>query len=98
QTLRPAKMIVVVPSDEDLPTKPLGDDVNYLVGYHGLTLQRNRGIETIANNVKYVGCFDDDVELRSDYLEQAVAFMDANVSVMGISGRMLANGGVSRQE
>ena len=98
QTLRPTKIIVVVPSNEDLPTKPLGDDVNYLVGYHGLTLQRNRGIETITNNVKYVGCFDDDVELRSDYLEQAVAFMDANVSVMGISGRMLANGGVSRQE
>src|SRR5258708_7101632 len=95
QTLKPAKIIVVVPSNEDLPTKPLGDGVNYLVGFHGLTLQRNRGIETIPNTVKYVGCFDDDVELRSDYLEQAVAFMDANVSVMGISGRILPAGGIS---
>jgi GT2 family glycosyltransferase len=98
QTLKPAKIIVVVPSSEDLPTKPLGNDVSYLVGFHGLTLQRNRGIETIPNTVKYVGCFDDDVELRSDYLEQAVAFMDANVSVMGISGRILADGGISRRE
>ena len=65
QTLKPAKIIVVVPSNEDLPIKPLGDDVSYLIGFHGLTLQRNRGIETIPNTVKYVGCFDDDVELRS---------------------------------
>jgi GT2 family glycosyltransferase len=98
QTLKPAEIIVVVPSNEDLPTKPLGNDVSYLVGFHGLTLQRNRGIETIPNTVKYVGCFDDDVELRSDYLEQAAAFMDANVSVMGISGHMLADGGINRQE
>ena len=98
QTLKPAKIIVVVPSNEDLPSKPLGNDVSYLVGFQGLTLQRNRGIETIPNTVKYVGCFDDDVELRSDYLEQAAAFMDANFSVMGISGHILADGGISRQE
>jgi GT2 family glycosyltransferase len=31
-------------------------------------------------------------------LEQAVAFMNANVSIMGISGHLLASGGISRQE
>jgi GT2 family glycosyltransferase len=61
-------------------------------------LQRNKGITAIPITVPYVGCFDDDFELKEDYLEQAVAFMNANVSIMGISGQLLAGGGISRQE
>jgi GT2 family glycosyltransferase len=87
-----------VPSAADLPEKQWGDEVQYIVGPEGLTLQRNKGIETIPDTVNYVGCFDDDFELRADYLEQAVTFMDANVSVVGISGRLLANRGISRAE
>jgi glycosyltransferase involved in cell wall biosynthesis len=98
QTLKPKQIIVVVPSSEDLPAKQWADDVRYIVGPLGLTVQRNKGIEAISNTVKYVGCFDDDFELKADYLEQAVAFMNANVSVMGISGRLLANGDISREE
>jgi GT2 family glycosyltransferase len=97
QTFKPKQIIIVVPSIEDLPRKQW-DDVQYIVGPLGLTSQRNKGIEAISNTVTYVGCFDDDIELRADYLEQAVAFMNANVSIMGISGRILANGGVSREE
>jgi GT2 family glycosyltransferase len=48
--------------------------------------------------VTYVGFFDDDFELKADYLEQAVAFMNANVSVVGISGRILVDGGISRNQ
>jgi GT2 family glycosyltransferase len=98
QTFKPKEIIIVVPSIDDLPQKKWGDDVQYIVGPLGLTSQRNKGIEAISNMVTYVGCFDDDVELKTDYLEQAVAFMNANVSIMGISGRLLANGGVSREE
>jgi GT2 family glycosyltransferase len=98
QTLKPEGIIVVVPSSEDLPRNQWGDNVQYIVGPHGLTLQRNKGIEAIPNTVTYVGCFDDDFELKADYLEKAVAFMNANVSIMGISGRLLANGGISREE
>ena len=98
QTFKPEKIIVVVPATEDLCRNQWGDDVQYIVGPHGLTLQRNKGIEPIPNTVKYVGCFDDDFELKADYLEQAVAFMNVNVSVMGISGRLLADGDISRQE
>jgi GT2 family glycosyltransferase len=98
QTLKPQQIIVVVPSILDLPNNQSEDGVQYIVGPHGLTVQRNRGIEAIPNTVKYVGCFDDDFEPRADYLEQAVAFMNANCSVMGISGRLLANGGICRQE
>jgi GT2 family glycosyltransferase len=98
QTLKPQEIIVVVPSTEDLPANQWGDEVRYIVGPLGLTLQRNKGVGTIPITVPYVGYFDDDFELKSDYLEQAVAFMNANVSVMGISGLLLASGGTSRQE
>jgi GT2 family glycosyltransferase len=98
QTLKPKEIIVVAPSKEDLPTKRWGDDVRYIVGPLGLTVQRNKGIEAISNPVTYIGFFDDDFELKADYLEQAVAFMNANVSVVGISGRILVDGGISRNE
>src|SRR5258708_62479 len=98
QTLKPKEIIIVVPSIEDLRRKQWEDDVQYIVGPLGLTLQRNKGIEAISNTVTYVGFFDDDIELKADYLEQAVAFMNANVAIMGISGHLLASGGISRPE
>ncbi len=97
QTFKPKQIIVVVPLSEDLPRNTWGDSVQYIVGPHGSALQRNKGIEAIANNVTYVGCFDDDFELKADYLEQAVAFMNANGPIIGISGRLLANGGINRE-
>jgi GT2 family glycosyltransferase len=98
QTLKPTQIIVVVPSGEDLPRNQWGADVQYIVGPHGLTLQRNRGIAMVPSSVAYVGCFDDDFELRADYLEQAIAFMNANAAVVGISGHLVANGGITREE
>jgi len=97
QTLKPREIIVVVPSAEDLPRKQWVD-VQYIIGPLGLTSQRNKGIAAISGTVPYVGCFDDDFELKEDYLEKAVAFMNANVSVMGISGRLIGRRGISRQE
>jgi GT2 family glycosyltransferase len=98
QTLKPKEIIIVVPAKEDLPRGQWGDDVRYIVGPLGLTVQRNKGIEAISKPVTYVGFFDDDFELKADYLEQAVAFMNANSSVVGISGRILVDGGISRDE
>jgi glycosyltransferase involved in cell wall biosynthesis len=98
QTLKPREIIVVVPSPEDLPANEWGQHVRYLVGPHGLTTQRNSGIETIPTIVKYVGCFDDDFELKADYLEKAVAFLDGNIQIVGMSGRILKDGGISREE
>jgi|SRR6266403_2357803 len=98
QTFKAAKIIIVVPATEDLPENRWGDEVQFVVGPNGLTVQRNNGIDAIPNTVKYVGYFDDDFELKADYLEQAVTFMNANVSIMGISGHLLANGGINRHE
>jgi GT2 family glycosyltransferase len=98
QTCQPKGIIVVVPSTEDLPKRQWADSVQYIVGTLGLTAQRNRGIKAIPTSVSYVGFFDDDFELKSDYLEQAIAFMEANPSIIGISGRLLAGGRISRQD
>jgi glycosyltransferase involved in cell wall biosynthesis len=98
QTLEPKQIIIVVPSVEDLPPRQWGDEVQCIVGNIGTSSQRNKGIMAIPATVPYVGCFDDDFELKEDYLEQAVAFMNANPSIVGISGRLLAGGGIGRQE
>src|SRR5246500_5037804 len=98
QTLQPSEIIVVVPSPEDLPENEWGKQVRYVIGPLGLTTQRNAGIEALPVRVKYVACLDDDFELKADYLEQAVAFLDANNQVVGISGRILKDGGISREE
>jgi glycosyltransferase involved in cell wall biosynthesis len=98
QTLKPHEIIIVVPSQGDLPTKQWGEKVKYIVGPHGLTTQRNKGIAAISNEIPYVGCFDDDFELKEDYLEQAVAFMNAIASIVAISGKVAANGSISREE
>ncbi len=98
QTIKPTQIIVVVPTREDLPGEPMEANVQCIVGPHGLTLQRNKGIEATSKEVTYVGFFDDDFELRPDYLEQAVAFLNDNTPIIGISGHLLANRGYSREE
>src|SRR5260370_38911652 len=96
QTLKPREIIVVVPAPEDLPANQWGKHVRYVVGPLGLTTQRNSGIETIPANVKYVGCFDDDFELKAEYLEQAAAFLHTIFQTAGMYGRVLKYDGFGR--
>jgi GT2 family glycosyltransferase len=99
QTLKPAKIVVVVPAAEDLPPEISGDDrVLAIVGPLGASVQRNKAIAAIPTTVDYVAFFDDDVELKPDYLQGAVTFLDACSSVAGFSGYLLANGGIEREE
>src|SRR5258708_12806563 len=98
QTLKPKEIIIVVPAIEDLAPEQWGGGVKYIVGPLGLASPRNKGIEAIPAMVPYVGCFDGDFELKADYLEQAVAFMNANVAIMGISGLLIGRRGISREE
>jgi GT2 family glycosyltransferase len=92
QTLKPSDIVVVAPAAPDLPPNEWPDRVRYILGSVGLTAQRNRGLAAIPLTVPYVAFFDDDFELKEDYLEQAVVFLNANVSVMGLSGRLLGDG------
>jgi GT2 family glycosyltransferase len=90
-----------VPSADDLPPREwiAADHVRTVVGPLGASVQRNKAIEAIPLTVDYVAFFDDDVELRPDYLRTAIAFLRANAAVVGFSGHVLANGGgVTREE
>jgi GT2 family glycosyltransferase len=90
QTLPPEKIIVVVPSEEDLPGQIWREHIQTIVGPLGSCVQRNAAISAIPLSVPYVAFFDDDFELKADYLAQAVAFMDANPTIVGFSGLDLA--------
>jgi GT2 family glycosyltransferase len=98
QTFKPRGIVIVVPSKEDLPKKQWGDDTQYIVGPHGSSLQRNKALDAIPMSIDYVAFFDDDCEFKSDFLEQAVRFMQANPSVAACSGFMLADGNITRLE
>jgi glycosyltransferase involved in cell wall biosynthesis len=98
QTLAPRQIIVVVPAAEDLPGREWGSVVQTIVGPLGITAQRNQALEAIPPSINYVAFFDDDFELKTDYLEQAVRFMENCPAAVGLSGLLLADGRVSRQK
>jgi len=98
QTLKPQQIVIVVPSVDDLPQKSWCEDVQTVVGPLGLTVQRNKAIAAVPLTVDYLAFFDDDFELSPDYLECAIAFLEANAAVAGVSGRLLANGGIDREQ
>jgi glycosyltransferase involved in cell wall biosynthesis len=99
QSQQPQQVIVVVPTVEDVPRRSWGESVQFIVGPHGGCVQRNKALEAIPLSVDYVGFFDDDIELRVDFLEQATLFMRRNPTTIAFSGHLLADGnGVTRAE
>jgi GT2 family glycosyltransferase len=98
QTQPPQQIIVVVPTTEDLPKKTWGDTVQVIIGPLGTSVQRNKALEVIPPTIDYVAFFDDDIELKADYLEQAALFLEICPNVVALSGRLLADGRVSREK
>ena len=98
QTLKPERIVLVVPSASDLPDHFWNEQVQTVVGPLGASVQRNEGIAVLPLTIPYVAFFDDDMELKDDYLASAVAFLEANPGVVGISGQVLGNGNVTREE
>jgi len=98
QTVRPHQVIVVVTAPEDLPRKPWGDAVQILFAPAGTSVQRNKALEVIPLSVDFVAYFDDDVELRPDYLEQALLFFERNPNSVALSGRLIGDGQITREE
>jgi glycosyltransferase involved in cell wall biosynthesis len=76
QTLRPDEVIIVDGSDTDRLLTILNDqrfNKLALIYKHtdpGLTRQRNVGIKMTSGDILFF--FDDDVELRNDYIEKIV--------------------------
>jgi len=98
QKLAPSQVLVVVPGEQDLPRRDRGGAVQNIVGPLGICVQRNAAIDAIPIETDLVAFFDDDFELRPDYLEIAVAYLTEHADVVAFSGLLLANGSVSREE
>jgi GT2 family glycosyltransferase len=94
---RPAEHVFVsVSSLKDAPAE--NDGVTVLVGPAGGSAQRNTAIRQVPLDVKYIAFFDDDVELHPSYLEQAVDYLEKNADVVALSGMMIADGNITREE
>lgn len=88
------RVVVTVPDTTSLPIgSPTLDGPTVLVGTRGLAAQRNAGLDALED-VDVVAFFDDDAVLRSDYLAEAVGFLQRHPDVVGLTGRVLLDGAV----
>jgi GT2 family glycosyltransferase len=81
-----------------VPERDFGEGVVVLVGPPGGSAQRNTGIRQVPLGTEYIAFFDDDVELHPTYLERSISFLERNPDVVAISGIMIADGNISREE
>jgi GT2 family glycosyltransferase len=88
---------VSVSSLEDAPSGNSMEGLIVLVGAPGGSAQRNTAIRQVPLDVGYMAFFDDDMELHPSYLENAVSFLEKNSDMVAISGRMIADGNISRE-
>jgi GT2 family glycosyltransferase len=87
----------VVTSEADIPLeKP--ESIEIYISEPGTCVQRNYGVEKVAPGTDYIAFFDDDFEMREDYLQKAVEFFDEVPAVAGFSGMVIRDGGVTREE
>lgn len=92
---QPFTGVVSVPDEASLPAdRTLLDGWTVVTGTRGLSAQRNAGMDA-APDVDLVAFFDDDAVVRPDYLTRAVAFFEEHPEVVGLTGRVLADGAVS---
>jgi GT2 family glycosyltransferase len=97
---RPATRIYVsLTSLDDVPPGDLtAKGVTVLTGSIGGSAQRNTAIRQAPSELKYFAFFDDDMELHPSYLRNVVGFLEQNPDVVAISGQMLADGNITRDE
>jgi GT2 family glycosyltransferase len=98
QTWPAARVYVSVSSFQDAPADRSAEEITVLIGLPGGSTQRNTAIRQVPLDVKYIAFFDDDVEIHPSYLENAVSFLEKNPDVVAISGLLLADGNISREE
>ena len=95
--------VVSVPDAASLPADPAelaGWEV--VTGTRGLAAQRNAGLDALRtlpgtqeHPVGTVAFFDDDAVPRPDYLARALGFLAAHPDVVGLTGRVLADGKIT---
>lgn len=96
QSLCPAQVILSVESDTDLPPadalahQPF--EVSVVKGPRGMTVQRNRGLDLLHDDIEIAIFYDDDLVPSRHALEGMAAFYAANPQLNGASGHLLADG------
>jgi hypothetical protein len=102
QTLPPEAVVVVGAEASDIAGLPLHRLVKtgvaqlVLAARAGLTLQRNLGLDTLQLGTRsgdgFVAFFDDDFRPAPEWLATCAAVLDEDPSVIGVTGRVLADG------
>jgi len=100
QTRKPDGVLVVAvkPADvegmaqvaEELAQTQIRVDVEFSV--KGLCRQRNHALRALNGQADVICMFDDDYFAAPDFLEQAEAYLAANPTVVGLNGKLLADG------
>lgn len=96
QTAHPGLVILSVTSENDLPDALDATRVKIVTGGKGLPVQRNAGIDHLADGIEYVSFLDDDVELDPAYLETVHTFLSRNAQHVLVDGFVVIDDDVSR--
>ena len=93
QTMQAAAIFVAYVHDSDLGDIPENfPAIHFLPGRLGLCAQRNLLLETMSDVFDLVFFMDDDFYLHPRYMECAVEMFEADPTVLGASGVVLADG------
>lgn len=94
QTVRPNEVVVSAPTLSDLcdDIGACAGWVKAIVGKRGASAQRNAALDSLDPATELIVFLDDDMTIRSDYIEKcALAFAECT-DVVGLTGELLGNG------
>ena len=93
----PARIIIVANARSDVEESiRQNPQVTVLLDAGSLTHKRNTALRHAT--CKYVFFADDDIELHPAYISEAVLLLEDFPGVIGLSGKLLRDGGVSREK
>jgi glycosyltransferase involved in cell wall biosynthesis len=96
QSRLPDEVVVAAVESSDLPEIPaLRFPVKVLFGQAGSCRQRNNGIDYLSGRVDIVVFLDDDFWMSSSYLEELERLFDSDGSIVGSTGKIVADGATS---
>lgn len=99
QSLQPCQIILSVTDEKDLPKSAQNNfNATICVSPPGKTVQQNRGLHLVHPRVEVIAFLDDDVELTTDYLKTVREAFQKDAGLVGLSGHVIVNGGITRAE
>jgi glycosyltransferase involved in cell wall biosynthesis len=89
---------IVNPKQDVLPETLKIGGVRMVIGPKGSVCQRNTALDVVHADCDLIAFLDDDIELDRNYLRNCCQFMSQHHEIAGISGDVLADGGIDRNE